>query len=84
MNVKIQVDRGRKVWEQLAIPSLEHATEVGFKEQTARRKLESVQMRVGRSLLGASNTVAGVVVLRDLGWRTLGERKEEKILNGRG
>ena len=54
-----------------------------LQEQTARRKLESVQMRVGRSLLGASNTVAGVIVLRDLGWRKLGERKEEKILNGR-
>ena len=31
VNVKIQVDRGRKVWEQLARPSLEHAAEVGFK-----------------------------------------------------
>ena len=30
VNVKIQVDRGRKVWEQLARPSLEHAAEVGF------------------------------------------------------
>ena len=37
-------------------------------------------MRVGRSLLGASKTVARLVVLRDLGWRKLGERKEEKIV----
>ena len=37
-------------------------------------------MRVGRSLLGASKTVARVVVLRDLGWRKLGERKEETIV----
>ena len=40
-------------------------------------------MRVGRSLLGDSNTVAGVAGLGGLGWRKLGERKEEKILNGR-
>ena len=64
MNVKIQVDRGRKVWQQLARPSREHATEVRLTgRQTASRKLESVQMRVGRSLLETSNIVAGVTVL---------------------
>ena len=36
------------VWEQLARPSLEHATEVRLTGgQTACRKLESVQVRVG-------------------------------------
>ena len=29
-------------------------------------------MRVGRRLLGESNTVAGVAVQRDLGWRSGG------------
>ena len=34
-------------------------------------------MRVGRRLLGASNTEAGVAVERDLGWRKLEERRKE-------
>ena len=43
-----------------------------------------MQDRIGRKLLGASNTVAGVVVRGDLGWRRLEERREEKkVLFGR-
>ena len=34
-------------------------------------------MKVGRRLLGASNTVAGVVLQGDLGCRKLEERREE-------
>ena len=34
-------------------------------------------MKMGRRLLGASNTVAGVAVQGDLGWRKLEERREE-------
>ena len=79
-----EVDRGRMVWELLTRPSLEHAAEVWLTGgQTACRKLESVQMTVGRSLLGVSNTVARVAVLGDLGWRKLGERREKKIVYGR-
>ena len=75
------MNRGRTVWELLARPSLEHAAEVRLTGgQTARRKLESVQVRVERSLLGAINTVARVAVLGDLGWRKWGERREEKNL----
>ena len=33
---------------------------------------------MGRSVLGASNTVAEVAVLGGLGWRIMGERREEK------
>ena len=33
--------------------------------------VESAQIRMGRTVLGASNIVAGVVVQGDLGWRTL-------------
>ena len=41
-------------------------------------------MRVGRRLLGASNTVAGVAVQGDPGWRKLVERREEmKVLFGK-
>ena len=34
-------------------------------------------MGVGRRLLGSSNTVAGVAVQEDLGWRKVEERREE-------
>ena len=47
------------------------------------RKLESAQMRVGRRLLGASNTVAGVAVQGHLGCRKLEERREDmKVMFG--
>ena len=36
----------------------------------------SKQMGLGRKLLGASSTVAGVAVHRDLGWRKLERRKK--------
>ena len=39
--------------------------------------LESAQIREGRRLLEASNTVAGVTVQGDLGWRKLEESREE-------
>ena len=41
LNGKMEVDRGRTMWELLARPSLEHAAEVWLAGgQTARRKLE--------------------------------------------
>ena len=52
-------------------------------EHSACRKLESAEMRVGRRLLGASNTVARVAVQGDLGWRKLEERREEIGGDGR-
>ena len=62
MNGKMEADGGRMAWELLVRPSLEHATEGWLTgRQTAHKKLESVQMRVEKSLLGASNTVAGVL-----------------------
>ena len=53
MKSEMEIDRGRTVWEVLARPSLEHAAEIWLTGgQTGLRKLESVQMRMGRSLLG--------------------------------
>ena len=50
----------------------------------ANKRLEAVQERVGRKLLGASRSVAGVAVRGDLGWKKLEERREEKkVLYGR-
>ena len=49
-----------------------------------RRKLEAVQGRVCRKLLGASRTVAEEAVRGEMGWRKLEERREEKkMLYGR-
>ena len=65
----------------MASPSLQHTANVwqtGGK--VANRKLEAVQERVGRKLLGASRTVAGAAIQGDLGWKRLEERREEKVV----
>ena len=69
----------------MARPSLEHAASVWWTGgKVANRKLEAVQERVGRKLLGASRTVAGAAIREDLGWKRLEERREEKkVLYGR-
>ena len=41
---------------------MEQASEVWWSERSVCWKLESAMMRVGRRLLGASNTVEGVAV----------------------
>jgi len=51
--------------------------------KVTNRKLEAVQERVGRKLLGVSRTVAGAAIWGDLGWKRLEERREEKVLYGR-
>ena len=49
VNGKVEVDRGRKVWELLARLSMESAAEVWWTGgHNAGRKLESAQVRVGR------------------------------------
>ena len=64
---------------------MEQAAEVWWSGgHSACRKLESAQMRVGRKLLGATSTVARVVVHGDIEWRKLEERREEmKVLFGK-
>ena len=85
VNGQVEVDRGRMVWELLARPSMEHIAEPWWiRGRSACRKLESAQMEMGWRLLGASNTVAGVAVPCDLGWRKLEERREEmKVMFGK-
>ena len=57
---------------------MEYAAEVWWTGgSSACRKLESSQMKIGRRLLRASNTVAGMAVQEDLEWRNLEERREE-------
>ena len=72
------------MWELLARPSFEHAASVWWTGGSlANKRLEAVQERIGRKLLGASRSVAGVAVQRDLGWKKLEEkRKEKKVLYG--
>lgn len=66
------------MWELFACPNLEHAASVhvwGHGGKIANRKLEAVHEWVGRKLLGASTSVAGAAVRRDLG-------KQGKVLYG--
>ena len=84
VNGQIEVEWGRLVWKLLARPSLEHAASVWWTGgKVASKRLEAVQDRVGRKLLGASRSVAGVAVQGDLEWKKLKERREEKMLHGR-
>ena len=46
--------------------------------KTAGKRLEAVQDRLGRRLVGASRTVAGEAIHGEMGWRKLEERREEK------
>ena len=71
VNGLMEVERGR---ELLGRPAVEHAGEVWW--SGGRKKLELVQERIGRRLLGCSATVAGVAVRGELGWWSLGERKK--------
>ena len=60
---------------------MEHAGEVWWTGgKGLRKKLDLVQERIGRRLLGCSATVAGVAVRGELGWWSLGERRERKKL----
>ena len=75
VNGQIEVERGRLVWELLARPSLEHAASVWWTGgKVASKRLEALQDRVGRKLLEASRSGAGVAVRVDLGWKKLEER----------
>ena len=76
---QVEVERSRLVWELRARTGLEHAAVVWCPGgKTVNRKLEAVQERIGRRLLGASRTVAGAAVRGDLSWRKLEERQGEK------
>ncbi|SMN01538.1 hypothetical protein SPONN_2617 [uncultured Candidatus Thioglobus sp.] len=81
----MEIERGRLVWELLGRPTVEHAGEVWCTGgKTARKKLDSIQGRIGRRLLGCSATVAGVAVRGELGWWSLEERRErKKVLYGK-
>ena len=74
------MERGRLVWELLGRLVVEHAGEVWWTGGGGglRKKLDLVQERIGRRLLGCSATVAGVAVRGELGWWSLGERREGK------
>ena len=70
VNGHVEIVREWMVWDLMGRPSVEHAAEEWRSGgHSACRKLESAQVRVGSRLLEASNTVAGVAVQGDLGWR---------------
>ena len=70
MNGQVKVDRGRMAWESIRKPCVKHAIEVWWSVgHSAGRKLESAQLRVGRKMLGESNTLAEEAAEGYLGWR---------------
>ena len=76
MNGQVEVDRGRMVRELIGRPNV-CSRSVVVRRTCVCRKLESAKMRMGRRLLVPSNTLAGVVVQGDGGWRKLEERREK-------
>ena len=72
VNGVMEVERGRAVC---------YGDEVRWAgTKVMQGKLEGTQVQVGRKLLGASRTVASCAVRGELGWRTLKERREERML----
>ena len=65
VNGHVEVVRGRMVRELLARPSMEYAAEVWWTGGRRACKRLSRQMKIGRRLLEASNTVAGVAVVAE-------------------
>ena len=58
MKGQVEVDGGRMVWELVARPRMEYAAEVWWVGgHSASRKLESAQMKMGKSLLGGGRSI---------------------------
>ena len=61
VNGEIEVDRGRLIWELLASPCLEHASEVWWTgRKAACKNLEKIQENIGQKLM------VGIVQLQGL------------------
>ena len=81
VNGVMEVERGRAIWELMGLPAVCYGDEVRWAgSKVMQGKLEGTQVQVGRKLLGASRTVASCAVRGELGWRTLKERREERML----
>ena len=81
VNGVMEVERGRAIWELMGLPAVCYGDEVQLVgTKVMQGKFEVTQVQVGRKLLGASRTVASCVVRGELGWRTLKERREERML----
>ena len=81
VNGVMEVERGRAIWELMGLPAVCYGDEVRWAgSKVMQGKLEATQVQVGRKLLGASRTVASCAVRGELGWRTLKERREERML----
>ena len=64
-----------KRWDTMLRPTLEYAAEIWGGKQA-----EQVQNKVGKTLLGLSNSTAGEVARGELGWLSLKARRELKQL----
>ena len=74
----LSVKTGEKLWDTMIRPTLEYAAEVwggGIWKQA-----DQIQHRVGKILLGLSNSTPGAVARGELGWLSLKARRELKQL----
>ena len=60
------MDRGRMVWELLVRPSRSMQQKCGGQEDMCMLEVGVGKMKLGRRLLGANNTVAGMAVQGNL------------------
>jgi hypothetical protein len=70
----------RRLWEVLGVPVMGYGSEVWEVGKGEAEKMEKVQRRVGRQVLGCSQLVADVVVRGELGWVQLKARRDEMKL----
>jgi len=78
---KYEVVRG--VWKGMSMPSLMYGLETVPWTVKDIDKLEVVQRKVGRLILGANKYVAVEAIRGDMGWSTFRERIEKGVLRFR-
>ena len=79
---EVEVGRSILIWELLAMPYLEHASEIWWTGgKAACKNLEKIQEKIGRKLVGGSSTVVGAAVGGNLGRRKLEREGKKEIFN---
>jgi hypothetical protein len=70
------VENGDSLWRSLIVPLLEYGCEVWEPNKRNRERIERVQKRAGKAMLGCSSKMGDVVVRGELGWTTMEGRRE--------
>ena len=72
----------KRLWESVVRPGMEYGMEVWWPDKGRMMKLEQVQIKGGRKVLGVrmGGKVPGVVVNGDLGWGSVEWRKDLAVI----